>query len=76
MGSPIIPATCARLRASLGVEIGEDYWPKNAIPVELAELAPGHAFDVPPPLFKKITPEEVTDLSQRYGGEEAVEAAA
>jgi len=31
---------------------------------------------VPPPLFKKITPEEIADLSARYGGEETAEAAA
>jgi len=37
-------------------------------------LAPGHKFEVPPPLFKKIAPEEVADLSQRYGGEEELAA--
>ena len=43
--------------------------------LELRMLMPGHAFTVPPPLFKKIAPEEVADLSVRYGGEEAAEAA-
>ncbi len=75
VGSPIIPDTCARLREALGVEIGETYWPVDA-EAELRALAPGHNFAVPPPLFKKIAPEEVADLSQRYGGEEHVEAAA
>jgi hypothetical protein len=42
----------------------------------LAALPAGHAFEVPAPLFKKITPEEVVDLSRRYGGEEEAEAAA
>ncbi|HVC53118.1 MAG TPA: methionine--tRNA ligase [Stellaceae bacterium] len=75
VGSPIIPDTCARLRASLGVEIGDAYWPKDAA-AELNALPAGHRFEVPPPLFQKITPEETADLSRRYGGEEAAEAAA
>jgi methionyl-tRNA synthetase len=75
VGSPIIPDTCARLRHSLGVEIGDAYWPKDAA-TELHALAPGHRFEVPAPLFKKIAPEEIADLSRRYGGEEAAEVAA
>jgi len=39
-------------------------------------LKPGHRFEVPAPLFKKIAPEEIADLSARYGGEEEAEAAA
>jgi methionyl-tRNA synthetase len=74
-GVPIIPATCARLRASLGVGDIESSWPTDAA-AELAALPAGHRFEVPPPLFKKIAPEEVSDLSRRYGGEEAAEAAA
>jgi methionyl-tRNA synthetase len=75
VGSPIIPDTCARLRGALGVEIGDAYWPADAA-AELTALAAGHKFEVPPPLFKKIAPEEVADLSARYGGEEEAEAAA
>jgi methionyl-tRNA synthetase len=75
VGSPLIPDTCTRLRESLGVDVGENYWPKDAA-AELRALPPGHAFTVPPPLFKKITPEEVADLSSRHGGEETAEAAA
>jgi methionyl-tRNA synthetase len=75
VASPIIPDTCARLRASLGVEVGEDYWPCDAA-TELRALEAGHRFDMPDPLFKKIAPEEVADLSARYGGEEQADAAA
>jgi methionyl-tRNA synthetase len=75
VGSPIIPDTCARLRGALGVEIGDAYWPVDAS-AELNALGTGHKFEVPPPLFKKIAPEEVADLSARYGGEEEAEAAA
>jgi len=75
VGSPIIPDTCARLRAALGVDVGDDYWPSDAA-AELRALPPGHGFSVPPPLFKKIAPEEVADLAARYGGEEQPEAAA
>ena len=83
LGSPIIPDTCARLRKALGFEIGENYWPQYAaaelqkeLPEELRALKPGHPYEVPDPLFKKITPEEIVDLSARYGGEEAAEVAA
>ncbi len=75
VGAPIIPDTCARLRASLGVEIGATGWPQD-IAAELRALPPGHRFEVPPPLFKKILPEEVADLARRYGGDETAEAAA
>ncbi|HXP04723.1 MAG TPA: methionine--tRNA ligase [Stellaceae bacterium] len=75
VGSPIIPDTCARLRQALGVEIAEAYWPTDAA-AELAALSAGHKFAVPPPLFKKIAPEEIADLAQRYGGDEEAEAAA
>src|ERR1700722_18045828 len=75
VGSPIIPDTCARLRESLSVAIDTDYWPKEAA-TELRALPPGHRYAVPPPLFKKIAPEEIADLSARYGGEEAAEVAA
>ena len=76
VGSPIIPDTCARLRQALGIEVAENYWPSVGVPTELQTLQPGHKFTVPPPLFKKIVPEEVADLSQRYGGEEETEAVA
>jgi methionyl-tRNA synthetase len=75
VGSPIIPDTCAELRQALGVEIADAYWPVDAA-AELTALTPGHKFEVPDPLFKKITPEEVADLSRRYGGEEEAEVAA
>ncbi|HEX5318059.1 MAG TPA: hypothetical protein VFW46_02820, partial [Stellaceae bacterium] len=62
-------------RGSLGIAGADGSWPRDAA-AELAALGPGHRFEVPPPLFKKIAPEEVADLSARYGGEEAAEAAA
>jgi methionyl-tRNA synthetase len=75
IGSPIIPETCARLRDGLAVELSADYWPR-IVAAELNTLKPGHRFEVPSPLFKKIAPEEVADLARRYGGDEATESAA
>jgi methionyl-tRNA synthetase len=75
VGSPIIPDTCTRLRQNLGVEMKLDYWPR-IVAAELQVLQAGHTYEVPAPLFKKIAPEEVADLSRRYGGEEEAEAAA
>jgi methionyl-tRNA synthetase len=73
VGAPIIPDTCNRLRASLGIDAGDDYWPADAA-AELRAVPAGHAFTVPAPLFKKIAPEEIADLTRRYGGEEAAAA--
>jgi methionyl-tRNA synthetase len=73
VGSPIIPDTCARLGEALGIDVGDNYWPTHAA-TELQALPAGHKFQVPLPLFKKIAPEEVADLSARYGGEEQPEA--
>ncbi|HTZ35217.1 MAG TPA: methionine--tRNA ligase [Stellaceae bacterium] len=75
LGTPIIPDTCAALRRSLGVAVTESYWPGDAA-AELAALAPGHRYAVPPPLFRKIAAEEVSALAARYGGDETAEAAA
>jgi methionyl-tRNA synthetase len=71
VSAPIIPDTCARLKQALDITVGENYWPTVGVPAELQELPAGHAFEVPPPLFRKIPPEEVADMSRRYGGEEA-----
>ena len=70
--SPTPAPGCAPASASRSAT---DYWPNDAA-AELQALPAGHRFEVPPPLFKKIAPEEVADLSERYGGEEAAEAAA
>jgi hypothetical protein len=55
------------------VEVDPGHWPHDPS-AELRVLQGGHPFAVPAPLFKKIAPEEVADLSRRYGGEEAAAA--
>ena len=44
------------------------HWPKGKIADELTALKPGHAFDVPPVLFAKISPEQIAAWEARFGG--------
>ncbi|MHA1565522.1 MAG: methionine--tRNA ligase, partial [Alphaproteobacteria bacterium] len=67
---PIIPETASRLLGCLGLDEPQPDWPKLPAAEELTTLAPGHAFEVPPPLFQKITEERLAELTERYGGEE------
>ena len=62
VGSPIIPDTCARLRASARHRDRRRLLAEEPGRAELQTLQPGHKFEVPPPLFKKIAPEEIVDL--------------
>jgi methionyl-tRNA synthetase len=70
LSSPIIPDASQRLADCLQLGTIGNSWPQDAAD-ELQRLPPGHQFDVPAPLFAKISPEEVAELSARYGGEEA-----
>ncbi len=67
---PIIPQTASGLLASLGLDEPQPPWPDGPAAAELEALKPGHAFQVPPPLFQKIAEEKVAELVARYGGEE------
>jgi hypothetical protein len=39
--------------------------------VDLTALAPGHPFQVPPLLFRRIEPEDVDAWTERFGGGDA-----
>lgn len=67
---PIIPESSGRLLACLGLDETQPDWPSRPVAEELDTLKPGHAFEVPPPLFQKIADEKVAELIERYGGEE------
>lgn len=60
--APIIPTAAATAAAAVGRTAGT--WPA----VDLAGLAPGHPFEVPPLLFRRIEADEVEAWTARFGG--------
>jgi methionyl-tRNA synthetase len=42
-------------------------WPDD-VPAALAQLAPGHVFDVPEVLFAKITDEQREEWAEKFAG--------
>jgi methionyl-tRNA synthetase len=69
LAGPIIPTTTAAVLAALGREADAGGWVTTDLQAELAALPPGHAFEVPSVLFRKITDEEVAAWTARFGGE-------
>ncbi|MDP7640073.1 MAG: class I tRNA ligase family protein, partial [Candidatus Hydrogenedentes bacterium] len=67
---PIIPETAKKALASVGVDSEGAKWPSQDAVSEVAALAPGSAFTVPPPLFAKVTDDQVVEWKERFLGEE------
>lgn len=64
---PVIPFTAERLFEALHLSAGERMRkPHEGLSLDV--LSPGHPFDVPPPLFRKIEDDEVVRLSEQFGG--------
>ncbi|MBL9010769.1 MAG: methionine--tRNA ligase [Alphaproteobacteria bacterium] len=68
LSSPIVPHTSAALLQALGAEDLAD-WPTGPAEAELARLAPGHPFAVPPVMFAKLAPDAVEAFEKRFGGD-------
>lgn len=67
MSAPFIPFTSQKLFDAL--HMGDaDRMSKLSDGVKLDALAPGHPFDVPPPLFRKLEDEEIQELRRQFGG--------
>lgn len=67
MSAPFIPFTSQKLFEAL--HMGDaDRMSKLSDGVKLDALAPGHPFDVPPPLFRKLEDEEIQELRGQFGG--------
>ncbi len=71
MSWPIIPATAETLHSSVGQgrPDGTLPWPKAEMREFLTFIKPGTALDVPEPLFRKLTDEDIELWSERFGGE-------
>jgi methionyl-tRNA synthetase len=68
---PVIPSTAARVLESLGFDAEMPNWPDENIGEELDRLPAGRALGDLEILFRKILPEEVTELEDEFGGAEA-----
>jgi len=65
LSRPFIPDAAEVMMAAMG---SRDWsWPDD-ISAAMRSLAPGHAFNVPENLFRKITDEERVDWQQRFAG--------
>jgi methionyl-tRNA synthetase len=68
LSSPVIPYSAEAMAKALKLDPKSLAWPKGRIADEIAVLKPGHAFEVPPVLFAKIAPEQITEWEARFGG--------
>lgn len=67
LAEPIIPETATRVLESLGRTPADEVW-IDAGDKPLSAVKPGDAFTIPPPLFQKITDEQVEEWEARFGG--------
>lgn len=65
LSSPFIPDAAAKMMEAIGSDNWD--WPKN-VQSALSTLEPGHPFDVPENLFRKITDEERQEWKSCFGG--------
>jgi methionyl-tRNA synthetase len=65
---PIIPFTSERVLDALGIRGSAPAWFTGNVEAELHALPPGHAFEIPPPLFAKIADEQIEAWQNRFGG--------
>ncbi|TNE36099.1 MAG: methionine--tRNA ligase [Alphaproteobacteria bacterium] len=70
LGAPVIPNTAAKVSDALGLNLTAGDWIEGDVMEELIRLAPGHAFEIPDVLFRKISDEEVAGWEERFGGKE------
>jgi methionyl-tRNA synthetase len=71
LASPVIPETASRIAAALHLGDVERTWVDRPIAEELEALPPGHPFDIPDVLFRKVTADEVEAWKARFGGGDA-----
>ena len=65
LSAPFIPDASATMMKAVG---SDDWtWPAD-IHAAMRTLAPGHGFEVPENLFRKITDEERADWQTRFSG--------
>ena len=65
--APFIPFTSQKLFDALHLSEA-DRMRKISDAVNLDALVPGHSFDVPPPLFRKLEDKEIEELCRQFSG--------
>jgi len=68
---PVIPATARKIHESIQPVAGNADvipWPEGPMNVELDQLQPGQPIHAPEVLFAKITDEQITSWTERFGG--------
>ncbi len=65
LSAPLVPAAAQTVLDALGVPPDARGWPDGA---DLRHPAPGAAFTTPPPLFRKISDDDVAEWRERFGG--------
>ncbi|MCP4394716.1 MAG: methionine--tRNA ligase [Alphaproteobacteria bacterium] len=68
LASPIIPSSSSKIFEALGLDTNDQpAWPDKPVTEELQTLKAGDKFTAPEPLFRKISDEEISELSEKYG---------
>ena len=63
------PSTMSHAAATMMKAVGSDDWTwPSDVHAAIRTLAPGHAFEVPENLFRKITDEERAEWQVRFSG--------
>ena len=65
LSSPFIPDASATMLSAMKTE--DDSWPAD-VAAALDTLKPGHAFEVPEVMFRKITDDERAEWQERFSG--------
>jgi methionyl-tRNA synthetase len=68
LAAPVIPNTSKKLSTALGLNLVETLWVEEDCLEALTVLQPGHAFEIPDVLFRKITDDEIEEWETRFGG--------
>ena len=69
LSAPIIPQTSAKMMAKFGLKTEDMPLLKDFdVAREIENLVAGTAFETGDALFERITPEKMTELQQKYGG--------
>jgi methionyl-tRNA synthetase len=64
LSAPVMPFTADTVLDALGVAASDRGWPTRFEP---EALAPGHAFSIPPVLFRKLTEADLVAWRERFG---------
>lgn len=68
LSAPVIPGASKTLSDALGLGLTELDWIEGDMLDQLQVLKPGHAFEVPDVLFRKITEDEIAEWEAKFVG--------